>query len=395
MKETLFSRKTRVIKAIFAVTALFLLISSEFSFADTASNVKASDKQSARTASVAQATLSDSIKGSAAAKISSLASQAKKINDESKRIEWIREAVGSKAVYSKSQSDPSTLLLKNTGNASAFSIAAGYVAERSGITVRYTSNSRTGNVTLEAMINGSWTDVLPMFKEAGDTLDCLAYEENLTKDFYGYYVNAKSVSSTEISTQTLKEIDDAIRANDVADLQKYNISASKAKTLAYCYTLYSSERKPIDIATKDGKIVYVCEANDVWLSAELTDAQKKQVIKKENQIVKKTRRIRSIKGRVRYLNSYLKKTYKYKSNKYDNDVYGVLIKHQAVCGGYAQAFYQLAVKSGIPVKLRISQSHNHAWNEVKVGGKWRTVDVTWNDTTHTNRYLFSSIRNWK
>ncbi|MGN0708968.1 MAG: hypothetical protein ACI4LM_01845, partial [Anaerovoracaceae bacterium] len=71
MKETLFSRKTRVIKAIFAVTALFLLISSEFSFADTASNIKASDKQSTRTASVAQATLSDSIKGSAAAKISS------------------------------------------------------------------------------------------------------------------------------------------------------------------------------------------------------------------------------------------------------------------------------------------------------------------------------------
>jgi len=33
---------------------------------------------------------------------------------------------------------------------------------------------------------------------------------------------------------------------------------------------------------------------------------------------------------------------------------------------------------------------NHIWNKVKVGKKWLHVDVTWNDCTHSTKYLLKS-----
>lgn len=394
MKGSIFSLRSSEIKVVLVITTLILVLTSEFSFATTSTASSTSTITSTSAASATVSSLTSKITSTASAKISSIASNASNYSSDSKKISYIRKAVGNGAEYSKNQSNPSTFITKHYGNTSAFSIVAGNAAAEAGMTVKYTENSTTGSIVAKVLVNNSWVTVKPMFEEAGDTLDCLSYEESLTKKFYGYYVNSKSVSSTSISTSVLKKIDEAVEDNDVVDLSGYSISSSKAKTLSYCYTLYSNKGTPIDIATKNGKIVYVSEANDVWLSSELTSSQKKSVAIIENKVVKKARRIKSTTARIRYLNSYIKNTCKYKSNKYDNDVYGVLVKHRAVCGGYAQTFYQLAVKSGISVKLRISYKHNHAWNEVKVGGKWKTVDVTWNDTTHSNRYLFSAIRHW-
>ncbi len=55
-----------------------------------------------------------------------------------------------------------------------------------------------------------------------------------------------------------------------------------------------------------------------------------------------------------------------------------------ICGDYAR-FYANAVSAlGIPCAyVRVT---NHAWNEVYIGGVWKIVDVTWNDTSG-NQYL--------
>ena len=57
-----------------------------------------------------------------------------------------------------------------------------------------------------------------------------------------------------------------------------------------------------------------------------------------------------------------------------------------VCDGYTKAFYFLCKANGIDciiVKgLSINQAgvnESHAWNKVKVDGKWYTVDATWDD----------------
>ena len=65
--------------------------------------------------------------------------------------------------------------------------------------------------------------------------------------------------------------------------------------------------------------------------------------------------------------------------------YGCLVKHKAVCSGYTDAFAAIMTELGI--KNDYGHSPNHVWNKVKIGKKWYHVDVTWNDTTHSGRYL--------
>lgn len=65
---------------------------------------------------------------------------------------------------------------------------------------------------------------------------------------------------------------------------------------------------------------------------------------------------------------------------------GVFDNHVAVCDGYAKAFLVLAERSGLEA-LRVTgtavngsgSTENHAWNQVKIDGKWYNVDVTWDD----------------
>ncbi len=64
---------------------------------------------------------------------------------------------------------------------------------------------------------------------------------------------------------------------------------------------------------------------------------------------------------------------------------GVLLKKTAVCQGYAEAFKLLMDMMGIPCKMVTGTANNgsgyagHAWNIVKVSGRWYHIDVTWDD----------------
>ena len=63
-----------------------------------------------------------------------------------------------------------------------------------------------------------------------------------------------------------------------------------------------------------------------------------------------------------------------------------LNKGVCVCDGYSKAFYFLCKASGIDAILlsgdavnSSGNSESHAWNKVKINGKWYCVDVTWDD----------------
>ena len=59
---------------------------------------------------------------------------------------------------------------------------------------------------------------------------------------------------------------------------------------------------------------------------------------------------------------------------------GAILKKKAVCKGYAETFMVFMELLGIPVKYVPSvEQGNHAWNMVKVSGKWYHIDVTWDD----------------
>lgn len=68
--------------------------------------------------------------------------------------------------------------------------------------------------------------------------------------------------------------------------------------------------------------------------------------------------------------------------KYSSTAYGCLVDGIANCEGYAKAFSYLAGRMGLVSVLitgKTDKGENHAWNQVKIGGEWYNIDVTWDD----------------
>lgn len=65
--------------------------------------------------------------------------------------------------------------------------------------------------------------------------------------------------------------------------------------------------------------------------------------------------------------------------KNEYDMYGALVNHSAVCQGYAETMFYLLKEAGISCSIASSVNINHAWNVVKIHGRWYHLDVTWDD----------------
>ena len=81
-----------------------------------------------------------------------------------------------------------------------------------------------------------------------------------------------------------------------------------------------------------------------------------------------------------------------------HNAYGALVEGKAVCEGYAEALQYLLQRAGLQSFIALGSSLNpstgvsegHAWNVVKVDGKYYHVDLTWNDQ---GAYLYHSYFN--
>lgn len=62
--------------------------------------------------------------------------------------------------------------------------------------------------------------------------------------------------------------------------------------------------------------------------------------------------------------------------------YAALVNKTAVCQGYAVLLYRLALMAGIETRIVTGTANGggHAWNIVKLDGKWYHVDATWDAT---------------
>ncbi|MCR5322370.1 MAG: hypothetical protein K6E85_03745 [Lachnospiraceae bacterium] len=91
---------------------------------------------------------------------------------------------------------------------------------------------------------------------------------------------------------------------------------------------------------------------------------------------------------VKNIHDHLVQNIVYPSSWSGNGVHSLnyaLNKGGCVCDGYAKAFYFLSKANGIEALIvggKATDDHgtdSHAWNKVKVNGKWYTIDVTWDD----------------
>ena len=69
--------------------------------------------------------------------------------------------------------------------------------------------------------------------------------------------------------------------------------------------------------------------------------------------------------------------------------YKALIKGTAVCQGFANLFYRLALEMGVDARIIASvKAENHAWNIVKLGRWYYNVDATWDAENVETGYLW-------
>ena len=71
---------------------------------------------------------------------------------------------------------------------------------------------------------------------------------------------------------------------------------------------------------------------------------------------------------------------------------GAILHGKSVCQGYAEAFQWMMELCGIECDLVSGQADgydgwgSHAWNQVKIDGKWYNIDVTWDDPVPDSGY---------
>ena len=83
--------------------------------------------------------------------------------------------------------------------------------------------------------------------------------------------------------------------------------------------------------------------------------------------------------KVKAIHDYIVLNTKYLQTKYCYDPYGVIVKGEAVCQGYAESMKLLLNKIGIECIYVSSQEMNHGWNIVNIDGEYYHIDATWND----------------
>lgn len=116
----------------------------------------------------------------------------------------------------------------------------------------------------------------------------------------------------------------------------------------------------------------------------------KTVKKRVNQIVKSVIRGKmSNYEKIKAVHNWMIRNVKYdydglmsgKLPKISHTAKGALLKKVAVCDGYAYAFQMVMKKIGVPCRFVVGRSDGvgHAWNMVKLSGKWYHVDVTFDD----------------
>lgn len=118
-----------------------------------------------------------------------------------------------------------------------------------------------------------------------------------------------------------------------------------------------------------------------------TAAQEKKVDAKVKKIVKSLNSGTTYQ-KIKKVHDYLCKNIIYDDALIKEGTYNALLKGSSVCNGYALAFQRIMDEMDIPCKYVTGTSFGvgHAWNIIKINGKWYNIDVTWDDSSEDDFY---------
>lgn len=96
-----------------------------------------------------------------------------------------------------------------------------------------------------------------------------------------------------------------------------------------------------------------------------------------------------------YLHDALAKRVVYAESSHAHNAYGALVEGVAVCEGYAEALQVLLHRAGIRSFIALGSDWDtgipHAWNYVRIDGKWYHTDLTWDDPSETIYHAYFNM----
>ena len=200
---------------------------------------------------------------------------------------------------------------------------------------------------------------------------------------------AEKIPVTTKTTPTFSKSKVFLLPSDKASMPLYNATGVQ----------YSSSNPKIVTVDQNGKIKAKKKGSAV-IKAKVGNAtfsyKVKVYKKKQNERVKQIKKEEGLKSKkksklqkIMAAHDWLIRNVKYNYKGYlkrrvprsSHTAQGALIKKRCVCDGYAKAFKKIMDSIKVPCKVVYGTGHGegHAWNMVKVGGKWYHIDVTWDD----------------
>lgn len=195
--------------------------------------------------------------------------------------------------------------------------------------------------------------------------DTVSYKEKLENDIYNHMVNRDNVFYFVYpSDSAISLLQDAAKKDDYLER---SISVYSTKKTGYNY------EANIEYRTSREQEEYI-------------DSEISRIV--NNLIDTRMSTVEKVKA----VNDYIVKIYKYDDTLKSDNVYTALTTKTTVCQGYAMTAYKMFKLMGIECRI-INGNKNttsHAWNLVKIDGKWYHLDCTNNDNIVRDKYLLKS-----
>lgn len=123
------------------------------------------------------------------------------------------------------------------------------------------------------------------------------------------------------------------------------------------------------------KVTYTMEYLESYEQTNKTDKMIAKVLKKLN-LTKK-----SDYEKIKAVHDYVINNTSYDISTELNSPYYALVEKTSACQGYAVLIYKMLTELDVPCRVITGNAKNglHAWNIVKLDGKWYNLDATWDD----------------
>lgn len=145
----------------------------------------------------------------------------------------------------------------------------------------------------------------------------------------------------------------------------------------YDYMRYVHKATHINMSGWGGRyhVTYEFEYLESLEETKQVDQKVKKILKKI--INKNMTRYEKIKT----IHDYIVDHVEYDTSTNYNSPYHALVNGSSACQGYANLLYKMLTEVGIPCRVVTGTAKGglHAWNMVKLEGKWYNIDTTWDD----------------